>query len=79
MVKEKLDDQIVKKKYVYNKKQHTLHLTNYCKVQGNPCFDNNWLYFETYDEACALDGESVHFCKTCAKKRDTQENKQKEN
>lgn len=54
-----------KKKYVCNKKTCKLHIVGFCRVQSNP----DWCYFDTEDEALALDGEAVGVCKIYSKRR----------
>ncbi len=54
--------------WVYNKKQHTLHIKGCCHVQGNYERDPNWILLKSEDQALEMDGVAVHKCKFCQKK-----------
>ena len=56
----------MEKKYLYNKKNHTLHIKGYCHhVKGV----NDYTPFSSEDEAKAYDGRAS-MCKFCQKARD---------
>lgn len=60
----------MQKKFIYNTKTHTLHITGYCRhAHKSPC-DTHILEFDTEDEVLAYDGRAVGLCKLCQKKRE---------
>ena len=55
-------------KYLYNPQTHTLHITGYCthaKVARQ-----EYIPFDTEDDAIAYDGRAVGMCKLCQKARE---------
>ena len=55
-------------KFLYNPKRHTLHIKGYCQFTKSSC--NEYIQFDTENEALAHDGRSVGWCKLCLKKRE---------
>ena len=56
----------MEKKYLYNKKNHTIHIKGFCQYsKGN----NYYIPFDSEDEAKASDGRAS-MCKFCQKERD---------
>ena len=51
--------------WIYNKKQHTLHIKGYCAMQGNPKNDCNWAELQSENAALEIDGVAVYKCKVC--------------
>lgn len=62
----------LEKKYFYNARTRRLHIKGCCQFSKSPPY--NTVFFETYDEALAYDGQSVGLCAICKKN----ENKKKE-
>lgn len=54
------------KKYFYNAKTHRLHIKGYCRFSNSLPY--NTVFFDTYDEALAYEGQSVGLCKLCKNK-----------
>ena len=54
------------KKYLYNKKNHTIHIRGFCQYSKGK---TDYIPFESEDEVKAYDGRAS-MCKLCQKERD---------
>ena len=62
-------------KFIYNEKNYTLHIKDYCwHTKGNI---SEYKVFDTENEALAFGGRSLGMCKLCQKKREKMEAKTK--
>ena len=59
------------KKYFYNTKTHCLHIKDCCRFSKSLPYST--VFFDTYDEALAYDGQSVGLCKICKEKEDKEQ------
>ena len=58
---------MAKEIFLYNAKNHTLHIKGYCQhTKGR----TDYLPFNSEDEVLAHDGRAVGFCKLCQRKRE---------
>lgn len=56
-------------KFLYNSKTNKLHISGYCMHTKKGYFEN-FIPFNTENEAISYDGRAVSMCKICQKKRE---------